>query len=89
MPKYLKDRIRHNGHREAKPLAGRMLLSDGMRSGIDPPEELEHDVLLRGRIHWAYAPAGVGKSWLSLWLTKRCLERGEKVIYFDSELFRL
>jgi hypothetical protein len=56
-----------------------------MEEGIDPPEELERGVILRGRVHWVYAAAGSGKSWLALWLVKRCIERGQRVVYFDAE----
>jgi hypothetical protein len=71
---------------EARGLLGtRTLLAEGMVKGIEPPEELERGVILRGRVHWVYAPAGLGKTWLWLWLVKRCIERGERVLVFDAE----
>ena len=66
-------------------LGNRTLLAEGMERGIEPPEELEPDVILRGRVHWVYGPAGLGKTWLWLWLVKRCIERGERVLVFDAE----
>jgi AAA domain len=66
-------------------MAGRVLLREGMERGVEPPEELEPGVFLRGRVHWIYAPAGVGKSWLALWAIKRCLDRRQPVAYFDAE----
>ena len=66
-------------------LESRVLLGDGMMHGIDPPEELEPGVLLRGKVHSLYAPPGAGKTMLMLWLVKRCVERGDKVLLLDSE----
>src|SRR5215212_4110345 len=77
-----------NGHRkpyEGSVMDGRMLLKDGMEHGIEPPEELEPDVLLAGKLHLIYGPAESGKSWLALWFVKRCLDRGQRVLYFDAE----
>ena len=82
LPRDVEDRLRAS---TPQPLAGRALLAKAMEEGIDPPEELERDVILRGRVHWVYAAAGLGKSWLALWLTKRCIERGQRVVYFDAE----
>ena len=82
MPPDVEARVRAS---TPQPLAGRALLAKAMEEGIDPPEELERDVILRGRVHWVYAAAGLGKSWLALWLTKRCIERGQRVVYFDAE----
>ncbi len=70
---------------DAPPLAGRVKLAKGIEEGVDPPEELEQGVLLKGRVHSIYAASGAGKTWVVLWLVKRCLERGEKVVFFDAE----
>jgi RecA/RadA recombinase len=71
-----------NGH---DALGERVLLAEAIEMGVDPPDELEPDVLIRGAVHWVYAPAASGKTWLALWLIKRCLDRGQRVVYFDSE----
>lgn len=67
------------------PMAGRVPLAKAIEEGVDPPEELEPDILLRGRVHSIYAASGTGKTWAMLWLITRCLERGEKVVLFDAE----
>lgn len=67
------------------PMAGRVPLAKAIEEGVDPPEELEPDILLRGRVHSIYAASGTGKTWVMLWLITRCLERGEKVVLFDAE----
>lgn len=68
-----------------KLMQSRVLLGDGILNGIDPPDELEAGVLLKGKVHSLYAPPGAGKTMLMLWLVKRCVERGEKVLLMDSE----
>jgi hypothetical protein len=82
MPRDVEDRVRRG---RGPIMAGRVLLGEGMENGVEPPVELERDVFLCGRVHWVYAPAGLGKSWLALWQTKRCLDRGQPVLYFDAE----
>jgi hypothetical protein len=67
------------------PLAGRVLLSEGMQKGIDPPAVLEPGVLLQGKVHIIYAAAGKGKTMLALWVIKNAIERRENVILFDRE----
>ena len=75
-----------NGHhRSVSPWWGRVLLAQAIEEGVEPPEELERDVLLKGRVHSIYAAAGFGKTWLMLWLVVRAVERGEKVVVFDAE----
>jgi hypothetical protein len=66
-------------------LAGLIDIAAAIERGIEPPEELEPDILLAGKVHHIFAPAAVGKSWLALWLAKRCLERGQNVLYLDAE----
>jgi hypothetical protein len=84
--------IWQNGHANGSqkgrggPLStGRVPLAGAVENGVEPPEELEREVILRGRISWVYATAGSGKSWFALWLTMRCVERGQRVLYLDSE----
>ncbi|MDP9438180.1 MAG: AAA family ATPase [Actinomycetota bacterium] len=79
-----------NGHAEPEAptnplLAGRVLLGKAMVEGIDPPEELEPGLLLKGKVHHIFAAAGLGKTMLALWLVKRRIEAGERVVYFDDE----
>jgi hypothetical protein len=66
-------------------IEGYVPLAKSIQEGVEPPEELERDILLVGRVHWIYAPAASGKTWLWLWMVKRCIERGERVLVFDSE----
>jgi len=90
-PKFLEDLglsgHEKNGHEKNghDALGERVLLAEAIKMGVDPPDELEPDVLIRGAVHWVYAPAASGKTWLALWLIKRCLDRGQRVVYFDSE----
>jgi hypothetical protein len=74
-----------SGKADAPPLAGRVRLAKGIEEGIEPPEELEPDVLLKGRVHSVYGGSGVGKTWLVVWEIKQCIERGETVAVFDAE----
>jgi len=60
-------------------------LAEAITQGIEPPEELEPGVLLKGKVHSINGGAGEGKTWLALWLIKRRIDRGERVVYFDSE----
>lgn len=67
------------------PIEGRALLGSAMRSGIDPPEELLRDMLLAGKAHNIYAPGGVGKTWLLVWIANELARQGSKVVVFDLE----
>ncbi len=62
-------------------LANRVMLGES----IEPPQVFERDILLSGKSHQFYAGAEQGKSWISLWLTKQAIERGQRVLYLDSE----
>jgi hypothetical protein len=66
-------------------LQDRVLLAKGIEEGIEPPEELQPGVLLRGKVHAIYGAAATGKTMLMLWLVKQCVERGEPVIFLDME----
>ncbi|MDP9477299.1 MAG: AAA family ATPase [Actinomycetota bacterium] len=81
-----------NGHGGGEPKAatsplldGRVLLGKGMVEGIEPPEELEPGVLLKGKVHQLYSGPGSGKTMYALYLVARCIERGENVVFFDTE----
>jgi hypothetical protein len=78
-----KARILREASRNGLP--GRVKLARGIEDGIAPPEEFEPGVLLKGRVHSIFAAGGIGKTWLVLWLVKRALERGEKVLLLDAE----
>ena len=67
------------------PLAGRFALAQAIKQGIEPPEELEKSILLKGKVHFLFGEADTGKSWAALWLIKRAIDRGEGVVYFDTE----
>jgi KaiC/GvpD/RAD55 family RecA-like ATPase len=45
----------------------------------------DNEALLKARVHSVYGGSGDGKTWFMLWVVKRCLERGEKVVLFDAE----
>jgi hypothetical protein len=67
------------------PLGGRVFLGKSVEHGIEPPEELEPGILLDGLVHILHGPSGGGKTWVLLWLLKRAIERGKRVVYFDAE----
>jgi AAA domain len=72
--------------REANPLlAGRVDMGRAISQGIDPPPELEPDVLLEGKIHHLFGPSESGKTIIGLWLVKRRVEARQYVIVFDAE----
>jgi len=66
-------------------LARRVLLARDIDRGIEPPQELEPGVLLKGNVHQIFAAAGAGKTWVAHWLIVRCIERGERVLFLDME----
>lgn len=66
-------------------LARRVLLARDVERGVEPPQELEPGVLLRGRVHQVFAGAGAGKTWVAHWFIIRCIERGERVLFLDME----
>ena len=66
-------------------LAGRVDLGKAISQGIDPPDELEPDLLLDGKIHHLFGPSESGKTILALWMIKRRVEAHQHVIMFDAE----
>jgi hypothetical protein len=66
-------------------LAQRADLSEVLKRGLEPPDQLVEDILLAGLVHMLYGKAATGKTWILLWLVARLLEQGKKVAYFDAE----
>ncbi len=66
-------------------LDSRVFLGPTIEEGVEPPDELERGILLRGRVHQIFSGAGMGKSWLALWLVLGAIERDERVLYLDME----
>jgi archaellum biogenesis ATPase FlaH len=66
-------------------LAGRVDMGAIVAGGIDPPEELEPDILLQGNIHHFFGPSESGKTVIALWLIKRSVEARRRVVLFDAE----
>ena len=61
------------------------MIGKAMEEGVKPPEELEKDILLAGKVHSMYGSSGSGKTWVMLRLVEGCIERGERVVVFDNE----
>jgi hypothetical protein len=78
-----------NGHVGNDPvrdtLGERIKLGEAIRNGVEPPEFLEQDVLLRGAVHLIFAATGEGKTWLATWLASERIKVGDVVLYLDNE----
>ena len=92
MPRDVEARVRANGTgpgsdrgRVNPLLVGRVDLGEAISKGIDPPVELESDVLLDGKIHHLFGPSESGKTIVALWFVKRRIEARQRVIFFDAE----
>ncbi len=91
MPRDVEDRVRANGHADGGEgainplLSGRVDLGAAISKGIDPPAELEPDILLEGKIHHLFGPSESGKTIVALWFAKRRIEARQYVILFDAE----
>src|SRR4051812_45549623 len=57
-----------------------------MQLGVEPPEMVIEDWLVKGEFHLMYAQAESWKTWVALWLALRVMESGGVVAYFDEEL---
>jgi hypothetical protein len=77
--------IARRAHSEAAGDAGRVMLGQVIRDGVEPPETLVDDVLLAGKAHSIYGPPGLGKTFLMLWLILEVVKRGESTVLFDAE----
>lgn len=57
-----------------------------MREGVEPPRMALDDWLVEGELHWMFADAEAGKTWLALHLSLEIMRQGGVVVYFDEEL---
>jgi hypothetical protein len=64
---------------------GRVLLGRAICEGVEPPAELVEDVILEGKAHAIYAGAGIGKTFVMLWIVLEVLKRGAPVLLYDAE----
>jgi hypothetical protein len=69
-------------------------LAGALEHGIEPEEMLVDDVLYapaevdgrrEGRVHSIHAKGGTGKTFLALWVIKRCLLDEQSVVFLDQE----
>lgn len=60
-------------------------LEQVMSSGLEEPEQLVEDVLLRGSSHQIFCGPGEGKTWVALWLMVNLMKRRRTVAYLDME----
>ena len=73
------------GAKTIGPLGERVLIGELIREGIEPPTFLEPEVLIEGAVHWFFGASESGKTWLVLWLIKKRIEAGERVLLLDKE----
>jgi hypothetical protein len=71
--------------KKVQGLTGRVLLGAGIAGELEPPDELEPGILLRGKVHSLYAGPGTGKTMCAQYLVNRCVERDQAVAIFDME----
>lgn len=65
--------------------AGRQLIGNAMRNGVEVAEWLIEPVLVRGRIHLVYGEPESGKTIISLSWLKQVIEAGLDVLFVDEE----
>jgi hypothetical protein len=86
IPEDLRQRAGRDAERNGPPPpADRVLLGEAITNGVEPPEEFEPDVLIKGAVHQVFAGPGTGKTWLACWHIARAIERGQSVAFFDTE----
>jgi AAA domain len=66
-------------------LKDRWLVARVIEEGIEPPEEQERGLLLRGKVHAFFSGPSTGKTMLLLWLINNAIQRRERVAFFDME----
>lgn len=57
-----------------------------MREGVPPPAMLIDEWLVQGVLHWLYADAEAGKTWLALIWAVEVLRQGRAVVWIDEEI---
>lgn len=86
IPEDLRQRAGRQAEHNGPPLpADRVLLGEAITNGVEPPEEFEPDVLIKGAVHQVFAGPATGKTWLACLLISRAIERGQSVAFFDTE----
>ncbi len=66
-------------------IGGYFSIFEAIRDHVEPPTVLLPDMLLAGKAHNFYAPGGVGKTWLLIWMAVELMKRGKKVAILDLE----
>jgi KaiC/GvpD/RAD55 family RecA-like ATPase len=61
-------------------------LAQLMRDGVPPAPMLLEGWLYESELHWLYADAEAGKTWVALILACEVLKQGKRVVWFDEEL---
>ncbi len=60
-------------------------LAGALERGVEPPEVLIAEVLLAAKVHSIYSAGGTGKTFFAAYLSRKVLEKGGTVLYFDQE----
>ncbi|MDP9484716.1 MAG: AAA family ATPase [Actinomycetota bacterium] len=60
-------------------------LVGALERGVKPPEVLIEEVILAAKVHSIYSAGGTGKTFFAAYLSRKVLEKGGTVLYFDQE----
>ncbi len=60
-------------------------LAGALERGVEPPEVLIPEVILAAKVHNVYSAGGTGKTFFAAYLSRKVLEKGGTVLYFDQE----
>ncbi len=74
--------------REQRSLIGLVDMAEILRVGVEPPEMLVEDWLVRGEHHVVFGPYGEGKTWVVLLCAAALLHQQKKVVWVDLETGR-
>lgn len=74
--------------REKRSRLGLVDMSAILLEGVEPPEMLVEDWLVRGEHHVVFGPYGEGKTWVILLCVAGLLCSGKKVVWVDLEMGR-